>query len=289
MRTTIEISLARRAAKRLGRVPGFWDIPHNQCLEITAVVLGFEHWRSLSANAAKGPVSPLDEDLDNSALEARRTAQAVRLSAAVPILKEQQALSVIASWQPSAGRPDAVLNELDDIKPVLKARDAFFEQGLHRAYIVFFKEMLDWALFDINLAARVREPLAFIHSRRFDLSIPLLAPAALAENPTGFESDDLRQLEKKYPDGAIALLGQPLVDQTSDGQHWFTPGALVMDGQSIAISLRAGLGFEDLFEFRENQYRLLNFADVGQWCARTFAMCQSPKWQLDNGFDELLD
>lgn len=289
MRTNIDVELAKRAAKRLGRLPLFWETPHTERLAITAVVLGFEHWRSFAAYAAKHPADPLDETLDAGALVARRHAQAARLRAAVAQLDEARALSLITSWQPTSGHPNAALNALDDIKSVLRARDGFFEQGMHRAYLIFFDEMLGWPLTNINAAAKVREPIAFIGSDCFGLRFPLLAPAPQADNPTGFEPAYLRQLELDYPNGAIALLGEPLVDQTSDGQHWFTPGALVMDGQSTTITLRAGLErFDDLFEFRQDPdgYRLCRFADIGQWCAKTFAQCRHPKWQLDHGFDE---
>lgn len=289
MRTTIDVELAKRAAKRLGRLPSFWETPHTERLNLTAVVLGFEHWRSFVAHATKHPADLLDEALDAGALDARRHAQAIRLRAAVARLDESRALSLITNWQPTAGRPNAALNSRDEIQSVLQTRDAFFNQGMHRAYLIFFGEMLGWPLFDLNAAAAVREPLAYIRSGCFDLTIPLLAPAPLADNQTGFEPGDLLQLEQAYPDGAIALLGEPLVDQTSDG-HWFTPGALVMDGQSRDITLRAGLEhFDDLFDIRRNPdgYRLHRFVDVGRWCDSTFAMCRHPKWQLDNGFDEI--
>ena len=150
--------------------------------------------------------------------------------------------------------------------------------------------MMEWPLSNINHAAKVREPLAYTGSSMFGLAIPLLAPAPLAENPTGFEPSDLRHLEKSYPDGAIALLGEPLVDSTPAGHHWFTPGALVMDGQSTDISLRAGLeSFDDLLDIRRDPdgYRVKRFDDIGQWCAQSFAKCRHPKWQLNNGFANL--
>ena len=287
MRTIVELDLAKRAAKRLGRIPSFWETPHAERLRITAIVLGFEHWRSFQANATNSAPGPLDEQLDAAGLTARRSAQAERLKRAVPRLRDP--LATIEAWQPTARTPTANLCALDDIKTVVQGKNTFFEQGMHRAYIIFFREMMDWSLFDLNVAAAAREPLAYTHSRYFDLDIPLLAPAPLANNPTGFEPEDLRRLESAYPNGAIALLGVPLLDQTPQGD-WFTPGALVMDGQSWAITLRAGLGsFDDLFEIKRNpdRYRLLSFHDVGQWCRNTFAKCRYPKWQLDNGFDEL--
>lgn len=68
MRKTIDLVFAKRAAKRLGRLPAFWEPPHAELLAITSVVLGFEHWRSFVAHAAKHPADPLDEALDACAL-----------------------------------------------------------------------------------------------------------------------------------------------------------------------------------------------------------------------------
>jgi hypothetical protein len=268
MRTIIDLELAKRAAKRLGRLPSFWETPHSE----------------------RGVYDPLDEGLDASALLARQNSQAARLKTALPRLHD--AMAVISSWQPSSGNPATKLPSLDEIKPVLQAKRAFFDQGMHRAYIIFFREMMDWPLSNINVAANVREPLAYTVSRTFGLNIPLLAPATLAKNPTGFEPSDLSQLEKSYPDGAIALLGEPLVDRTQEGHHWFSPGALVMDGQSTDITLRVGLeSFDDLLDIRRDPdgYRVKRLDDIGQWCSQTFAKCRHPKWQLDNGFDDLGD
>jgi len=287
MRTKTEVDFAKRAASRLAKFPAFWETPHHVCLDLTAVVLGFDGWRGFTTGAGSQAPAPLDEALDAAALEARREAQAIRLEAAMPTLTPRGVRSLIAQWQPTAGRPSTKLNSSDDIKSVVKAKNAVFSQGMHRAYIAFFREMLDWPLFDINLAAKDRQPLARIHSGCFDLDIPLLAPGPLADNPTGFQPQDLRALETAYPDGAIALLAQPLTNQTEDG-HWFTPGALVMDGISTAITLRAGLEhFDQLLDIRRNPdgYRVRQFIDVGQWCAKTFAMCRNPKWQLGQGSD----
>lgn len=287
MRTKIEVDLAKRAANRLGKLPAFWETPHHVCLELTAVVLGFDGWRGFQTSADSQAPAQLDEALDAAQLAARREVQAIRLGAAMPELTPQTARSLIAQWRPTAGRPTTKLNSSDDIKSVVKAKKAFFSQGMHRAYIAFLGEMLGWPLFDINLAAKDRQPLARIRSGCFDLDIPLLAPGPLADNPTGFEPKDLRALENAYPDGAIVLLAHPLTDETKDG-HLFTPGALVMDGVSTEITLRAGLEhFDQLLEIHQNPdgYRVRQFVDVGQWCARTFMMCQSPKWQLDHGFD----
>lgn len=103
---------------------------------------------------------------------------------------------LIANWQPTSSRPDVALNTLDDVKSILRTRNAFFEQGIHRAYIVFLQEMLDWPLFRVNATAKVREPLAYVRCGLFQLNLPLLAPAPLAKNPTCFEASDLLQLEK---------------------------------------------------------------------------------------------
>lgn len=65
-----------------------------------------------------------------------------------------------------------------------------------------------------------------------------------------------------------------------------------MDGQSTDITLRVGLeSFDDLLDIRRDPdgYRVKRFEDIGQWCAETFAKCRHPKWQLDNGFDDLTD
>ena len=45
--------------------------------------------------------------------------------------------------------------------------------------------------------------------------------------------------------------------------------------------------FDQLLEIRKNHdgYRVRKFIDVGQCCAKTFAMCRNPKWQLDHNFD----
>lgn len=287
MRTKIEVDLAKRAASRLGRLPAFWETPHHHCLDLTAVVLGFDGWRGFQASAESHAPVPLDEALDAAQLEARREAQAIRLGAAMPELTRQSARSLIAQWQPTAAHPTTKLNSSDDIKSVVRAKNAFLSQGLHRAYVAFFRDMLGWPLVDINLAAKDRQPLFRIHSACFDLCIPVLAPGPLADNPTGFEPKDLRALEKAYPDGTIALLGLPLTDETKDG-YWFTPGALVMDGVSTELTLRAGLEhFDQLLEIRTNPdgYRVRKFIDAGQWCAKTFAMCRNPKWQLDHDFD----
>ena len=124
MRTIIDIELAKRAAKRLGRLPGFWEITHSERLNLTAIVLGFEHWRSFATNVERGVFDPLDEQLGASELLARQNSQAIRLTAAMPQLRD--AIAVIGGWQPSSGSPSTKLPSLDEIKPVVQTKQAFF-------------------------------------------------------------------------------------------------------------------------------------------------------------------
>ncbi|MBC8741729.1 hypothetical protein F6X40_34785 [Paraburkholderia sp. UCT31] len=274
------------AAKRLSRFPAFWDIPHSTLLELTVHVLGYSSWHEVTQECKKGLADPLDEDLSPAELAARRAYQARRLKEKVPELRTR-CESLIESWAPSARRPSMRgVPEVHDIRDVKRARDRFFNDGFNRAFVLFFQKMLDWPLFDVNTAASELQPLAYTSSERMDLKIPLLAPGARDAAPLGIAPNTLDSLVARYPDGAIVLLGEPTVDVV-DGHPLFSPGLLVLDGQSHSLTMCAGLAnFDSLFEFGENCYRVKAFSDVGEWASRTFAMCRSPSWQADNVHDE---
>jgi len=276
----------KRAAKRLGRFPSFWDTKHSTLLELTSCVLGYTSFHELQVECGKGAADPADEDLLAAELVVRRAYQAQRLAESVPRFRGDVA-SLIEAWAPSSRNPSTTgLSEQEDIRDVRRARDRFFNEGFNRSFILFFQKMLDWPLLDLNACARALEPLAYTRSERMDLKIPLLAPGARDASALGIASSSLNELVARYPDGAIVLLGEPTIDVV-DGHPLFSPGLLVLDGQSHSLTLSAGLAdFDSLFEFGENCYRLQTFADVGSWAARTFAMCRNPSWQADHVRDD---